>query len=534
MKPLYSTSFFIGNSSENRASIYNEALKHTKSWIGKKYTRWGTEVNFTFDGGNCAPIEKHSLVAHEKSEGDLRLLTLHWQHPDEQDKELAWRTDIKLTCDLQKVCFSLQLSLVMTVISPPKYDIWPPAIISTLTSTFPCTTPNGELIKSRPGILSADAIDTFIDEVLLDKNRQLPTILVSKDAAGAIAIDLDWLVRRCSGIANVYLLEDKWASWKLTEILGAQMSCYNGAVRIYWPKMSLTDSPFKHNLFIKQSIQNKNSITHRFENETALRLMRLSLIVDHTAFAKAVEGDIDNARITKLKTAHDQGKIKGEQLFAMVKELNEKILSEQRKSAELQDKLNESAYCIMELEESNKSIKEELEDVREQFRQYQAAINAKTGIPPTEPPEPEPIKNVLKAVKMAEEDFKKTMVFHERAIESAAESIYKSPERVYQLFEALDEICTKWKTDGNPGDTWKSVLAKKGFDYKQDISMTTKGKYGEEYFRKYKGNRVSIAEHVTLGKGGPETCLSVHFWRDEENQTLLIGHCGKHLTNTKT
>jgi len=533
MKPLYATSFFIEGNPGNIAGRYDEALEYVKAWIGKKYSRWGAEVRFILDGTNCAPIERHTLIAREKSENAIRFLTLNWQHPDEQDKELVWRTDIQLACNPKNISFSLQLSLVMTVISPPKYDIWPPAIVSTLTSKFPCTTTNGEVINSRHRLLTADSISTFINEALLNKNRQLPAILVSRDVSGEIAIDLDWLVRRCSGIANVFLLEDKWAAWKLTEILGAPMSCYNGAVRIYWPKMSTTDSPFKHNLFIKQVIQNKNGIAHKFENETALRLMRLSLIVDHSSFGKAVESSIDDARIAKLQAAHEQGEIKGEQLFGMVKELNEKILLEQRRSTELQDKLNESTYRVLELEDHNVSIKEELADVQEQFHQFQSAIPATPGGAPVEPPEQE-AKNVLEAVELAAMDFKKTMVFHERAIESAKESIYKDPDRVYQLFEALDEICTKWQTDGKIGDTWKNVLDKKGFDFKQDISMTTKGKYGEEYHRSYKGGRVSIAEHVTLSKGGPETCLSVHFWRDEENKTLLIGHCGKHLPNTKT
>jgi len=534
MKPLYSTSFFIDATPANIAGRYNEALEHIKTWIGKKYSRWGSEVKFTIDGTNCAPIERHSLVAREKSEGAIRFLTLNWQHPDEKDKELNWRTDIQLACTPEKLSFSLQLSLVMTVISPPRYDIWPPAIISTLTSKFTCTTPSGEAINSCHKVLPADSVAAFITEALLNKNRQLPAILVSKDIAGEVAIDLEWLVRRCMGIANVYLLEDKWASWKLTEILGAPIACYNGAVRIYWPKMSASDSPFKHNLFIKPVIQKKNLIEHKFENETALRLMRLSLIVDHSFIGKAVENSIDDARIAKLQAAHEQGKLKDEQLLGMIKELNEKILSEQRQSADLQDKLNESKFHVLELEDSNKSLEEELADVQEQFRQYQSAVPATVGGTQVEQPEPEALKNVFSAVDLAAKDFKTTLVFHERAIESAKESIYKDPDRVYQLFAALDEICAKWQTDGKIGDTWKNVLDKKGFDFKQDISITTKGKYGEEYFRPYKGKRVSIAEHVTLSKGGPETCLSVHFWRDEETKTLLIGHCGKHLTNTKT
>lgn len=40
--------------------------------------------------------------------------------------------------------------------------------------------------------------------------------------------------------------------------------------------------------------------------------------------------------------------------------------------------------------------------------------------------------------------------------------------------------------------------------------------------------------HVTLGAGGDDTCLSIHFLPDAPMGKLVIGHVGRHLTNTRS
>ena len=46
------------------------------------------------------------------------------------------------------------------------------------------------------------------------------------------------------------------------------------------------------------------------------------------------------------------------------------------------------------------------------------------------------------------------------------------------------------------------------------------------------GQRVFCGNHVTLGKGGANTCLSVHWARDDAGKRLLLGWIGRHRTNT--
>jgi hypothetical protein len=102
------------------------------------------------------------------------------------------------------------------------------------------------------------------------------------------------------------------------------------------------------------------------------------------------------------------------------------------------------------------------------------------------------------------------------------------------LFQALDQLVHSWRNEGRVERTWKAALKKQGFDYRHQISQTTRGKFGNEYTFSYKGESFIFEEHVTLGVGQPETCLSIHWIRDEKAKKIVIGWCGRHLTNTLT
>ena len=65
--------------------------------------------------------------------------------------------------------------------------------------------------------------------------------------------------------------------------------------------------------------------------------------------------------------------------------------------------------------------------------------------------------------------------------------------------------------------------------------MTSLGKHGHEYKFFYDGEKHLFDHHITLGAGRQRThCLSLHWYRDDVRFKLVIGHCGPHLTNTRT
>jgi hypothetical protein len=124
------------------------------------------------------------------------------------------------------------------------------------------------------------------------------------------------------------------------------------------------------------------------------------------------------------------------------------------------------------------------------------------------------------------------------ALASASETPYTQPDRVEAALLALADVArlvrAARKSKRSAG-TLEQLFLQHGLTYKAHISRTTAGRYGAEYSVWYRDKFVSIAPHFTLGKGGPKTCLSIHFHIDEAGGWLpVVAHCGRHKPNTKS
>lgn len=119
------------------------------------------------------------------------------------------------------------------------------------------------------------------------------------------------------------------------------------------------------------------------------------------------------------------------------------------------------------------------------------------------------------------------------ALDSAANSPYN---RIGRLTDALQALaCYAYLRRSTSGMTPREIATKVGLAnvYRERISRHTANKYGNEYKFNYKGGRVLMQEHLTLGGGSnDEQCLSIHFLWDGARGRMVIGHIGRHLTNT--
>ena len=88
----------------------------------------------------------------------------------------------------------------------------------------------------------------------------------------------------------------------------------------------------------------------------------------------------------------------------------------------------------------------------------------------------------------------------------------------------------RWSARGS----WNAALSEFGFDLRDQVSQTSKSKFGDEYRFFHKGHKQLFEKHITVGAKQADTCCSVHWFRDDDELVLAIGHCGRHLTNTRT
>lgn len=159
---------------------------------------------------------------------------------------------------------------------------------------------------------------------------------------------------------------------------------------------------------------------------------------------------------------------------------------------------------------------------------------------PTPPPATAPpirpstdrFDTVAEALEAAESAFGgSSLVFTDRARESAERSAFRRPDEVHAFFAALHGVATTLAS-GTHGDP-HVLLQAHGFHSKPSHHLTM-ARHHRFYHMQFGGREIDLSQHVTLGSRNQNTCMSIHWWHDSQGRRFVIGHCGKHLPNTRS
>ena len=527
MRLLYAVQFEVGGSEgSTSASLSTDVLKTVSSWISEWYsTRKTIPITFPFTGGAISPVYNHDVnVTRGVSDGGKVSHTIvSWSYPDENDGNLFWHSRIEIGEFGGLVEFSLQLFLdsAQYLIAPVEFKLRRPRLVGTLLRQFNCFCGDVRL-SLEPREIRAEIIEDFVATRLRSPKRRLPIVLVSRTAlSGKWLVDPSELADPLAGIAETYYLADKWAGFALTDAVDKLYSCFNGAVRVYWPDFDPAESPFSP-VYVPERL---NQIGGRLSDILFGQLAKIS------AF-RYVTGPVT---IDAREHLQEERRRETEELKAAAADrgdLNELLELAVKENAELLDQNGQ-------LREQSESLRASLELAQENFRAIcQSQGEAETAVGEIAPEEPgsEP-QSVEEAALAAKDEFGDTLVVQDSALDSARESPFVQHKKVYQALLAMHEVCLSWrqsrKTRKTMG-TFEQAFEKKGFTYKSRESMTSRGKWSDEYEMTYKGQRVSIEPHLALGKGGPDTCLRIYFYTDEQDERFIVAHVGRHKTNTRT
>lgn len=105
------------------------------------------------------------------------------------------------------------------------------------------------------------------------------------------------------------------------------------------------------------------------------------------------------------------------------------------------------------------------------------------------------------------------LVYLDDAFSSAQESPFKQPDKAHSALLAIDDVAKHWAqqlADGPNLGPRKEAFRQRGFEYKEDISQTSEGKWRDECSYTYDGKKTLFAPHITIGAKQPDKCLSVH------------------------
>ena len=510
-------------------STFDDVVNRILQWVSLKYLRaWKTTLGTIEKSANMEPIAGHQLKTHltlgngkPLLETDIgyALFEMDWNHPHDADPSLRWITVCSVACKgaVVEMTMFIRIASADTYLRPISFDLGRPRIVTEILSSYNCTCA-GWSIPKAPQKLVAPDVEQFVESVLISNSRTLPVIMISPDVWNELhSVDPNQLQEELLGFAQVVVLLDKWAAFKLTDSIGKALSCYNGAVRIYWPNLKREQNALIHGLFFPATIQ-------RYENEG----------LTFKKFIFRMLSTISAFRVIEGKTTQDVRRSILDDERIQLNALRGQITSGTIEKKDLEDQLLAALVKIDGLSEERDAVKQDLEVQKANWAEYQSYMDAaRSESTPELEPKQQDLESVSDALERAKKSFSGPLVFLDSAEQSAKDSPFKNPERLYEFFDALHQVAKEWRTKkGNLGRTWNEALEALGFDLRDQISQTSKTKYEDEYKFQYKGKRRVFERHVTIGAKQADKCVSVHWYRDDEDLVLAIGHCGRHLSNT--
>jgi hypothetical protein len=338
-------------------------------------------------------------------------------------------------------------------------------------------------------------------ELLIDPNRRLPIVAVSKMLDGELVQNLSLRISHAlCGLSHVCVL-DELASWYITNELGPEWSCFNKAIRVYWPRTVLNSSPFRHRLWLPDHFKSVSfeeaNADWKIANRVAEQIVAASAFAPRFSEIAIWEAKRDRkkfeAELTKIKSDEDYDKLErtyaqeNDRLTALVAALQDEV-------RRLQVPLIQSRLESDVLDSVGST--EDLEDLR-----------------------------TVLATWMNKSDSR--LIFSDQILEQF-ESINPHgcpPDKLNRHFEVLSELAHEMH--GNKGALGKTIV-KWIKDRGIEASNESDTKKGSGLFRfPIAGKPMEFELHMKVtDRTSPDRCVRVYFEPSKDNTSILVGFVG--------
>jgi hypothetical protein len=146
--------------------------------------------------------------------------------------------------------------------------------------------------------------------------------------------------------------------------------------------------------------------------------------------------------------------------------------------------------------------------------------------------------SVLEAVQRASRDAEH-LLFADSAYESAEESPFRHPARVYETLMRLDELAGLYERPEGFGQSLGQAANDLGLNWRADVSELARGRWPDHYRFSYDGHDLWMGPHVALGSGsGANNIARIYLHvSDGDNglpRGLIVAAVGRKKPDTTT
>lgn len=505
MRQLASYSLSSGPGNRDPSATRDEVIRHVDEWLASKGKLTEAGDQLAVHDGRLATIDRNTIASSQGSISELVLT---------EPTARGWfRTSIATAESADTLAVSVSLSAGSSSLSPLSLDVHCPRIIRTLLALPGAWTYGATRLTAVPvNFIALAGGDAFINSVW-NPERSVPLVAMS-DEYGAVLHPgiLEALAGDLAGLAIVARL-DPAASWRITARKGKAWSCYGGAIRLYWPGLEATVSPYDHPLWTPIRLLDGVADTETAGGRIRSQLRRR--ILGQSAFAIS-----ESPLFSQIRRVARQEEIAA--LHAKVKEDTDYLVLAEGYSAELS-----KAQVLIE------QRAEEIASLRAQVSSLQLALKWKDAASDAVEPDTEtPPSTVEEAVLLAMDRFDSTLIFG-AAINEGLGTVAPDagpPDKILNYLSALSDL-TEARRKGALGTTAIKWLESRGAIASGE-SETVRNSLREQEARTWddgSGAKRAFDLHLKPSEAtSPDRCVRVYFDFDEKRGKTIVGWVGKH------
>ena len=266
---------------------------------------------------------------------------------------------VKLSAIGGPVTVAVQSAFVETDKSPPPELIaGPPRLVLDLFRDFECY--NGsDRLSSLPVRLAPEAAAEFANRIF-DPARRLPILAISENWRSQTPINPNWLQQLLAGLAQVITYNRDTAD-EVRHLVGFQLACFNGAMRIYQPGCNRDDRREQHKFWMPSDA---GTLLRRPAGIVVRELSsHLPEVIDNREY-ESVRGQVQQKHM-----AERAAELLARPLHQRIRELESEVESLNRRLAERE---RDAATGLAELHTLRQQLTQrdqELERIRQQLDQ---------------------------------------------------------------------------------------------------------------------------------------------------------------------
>jgi hypothetical protein len=347
---------------------WSETIRVIRDWLSQKLQNWSATANLDGDWFVIGDEQPHyfghhsiDVAASAQSDNEPQLWSLAYQHDDASWHYRKWKTEISLSKQKSQLRFTLRLSHFVSGDWVGKEPALPtntiPGVVTSFVKAGKALSGGTPLYTVPISVKSGHA--SLFRLFLESDQRELPIVLISKNADGETLVKPRVLARALTSIAFVCEVQDAEADYALSQVLPQNFRTFGGAVRLYLPGVNIAkpSDSFRHRYFRFDDKEQETGSVEALIVRAALR--RVALQQDRSLVAVR---EVRLRNLVSLARAKDD-------VSTLVSALQEKVIRLEKVEDE---QYNEYCGVVARLESCEGELREANEELKQ--KEFQVVV----------------------------------------------------------------------------------------------------------------------------------------------------------------